>query len=822
MRTTTNSRYIEDFATGKQVLLTPEEPVRQQHERILVEDYGYFKTDMDIEVRIPRGTGYFPDKADIVVYSGEGRDPTKDIVGIVEAKRPERTDGIEQLKSYMTATSAIWGVWTNGTDIAYVCRQGTKILEDHIHNIPIKGQSLADIGRLKKSALKPFGRSDLKAAFNRILNSLYANANITRRERLGGEMIKIIFSKIQDEKMYLDRPAEFRAEMGEAPRNVANRIKKLFRDVLVELKGDDIFTQQDKIELDDSSIRWVVGQLQHGSLLKTDTDVVGDAFEVFSEAKFVGEKGEFFTPRGVVHVAVKLADPNPNETVSDPACGSGGFLITAMKHIWGKMEKDPRWRGAPDLKENQRRMAVRSLFGIDKELDLVKIAKAHMAIAGDGRSNICHQNSLHTAGQFKGDALKHFVSGNDFNQFDVILTNPPFSTQTKISARDAANFELGYKWKQDKKLGGWTRGNKSGKRDPYVLFIERCLDMLKVGGTLCIVLPETVFHAPSKEYIRQYFLQGNNLIAVVDLPHNAFRPHCNAKTCLLVLKKGVPQQDRIIMATPKEVGHDHNGKPLYRYGTDILWDDLAEVLEELDMPDDPQNKHVFSVHLSEFDPNILVPRYYRIIQDPPKMPAGRVPVSLKQLLDEKIVETWNGHGSPPAHEKGMGDIPYIRVSDIVNWEMYRNPVTGIPEDVYLKKLGKKRIPKEGDVIFVRRGSYRIGTVAMASPRDERVLLTTELLTLRVINMPNKYGITPFYLLFLLSSDLVRKQLDHYVFVDTTLPNILDRWEKLILPIHADQQEIERISKKIEEVIRHKWAAQEQTDILRNQMGKIVT
>ncbi|MDE0397746.1 MAG: N-6 DNA methylase [Candidatus Poribacteria bacterium] len=815
---TTNSKYIEDFATGKQVLKTPEEEVRQEYEHILVESYGYYKTDIDIEVRIPRGTGYFPDKADIAVYSGDGRDPTKDIVGIVEAKRPDRTDGIEQLKSYMTATSAIWGVWTNGTDIAYVCRQGTKVLEDHIHNIPVRGQSLEDIGRLTKDSLKPFGRSELKVIFRRILFTLYGNGNISRRDRLGGEMIKIIFSKLQDEKTYLDRPPEFRAEVGEAPRKIASRVKKLFRDVLDELKGDDIFKQQDKIVLDDPSIAWVVGQLERGSLLKTDTDVVGDAFEVFSEPQFVGEKGEFFTPRGVVHIAVKLADPNPNQIICDPACGSGGFLVTVMRHIWGKMEKDPKWRGTPELKESKRRMAEQFLFGIDKEVDLVRIAKAHMAIAGDGRSNICHQNSLHTTSQFKGDALKHFVSGDNFEQFDIILTNPPFSTKTKISARDAANFELGYTWKLDEQLGKWIKGNTPGNRDPYVLFIERCLDMLKVRGTLCIVLPETVFHGPSKEHLRHFFLHGNNLIAVIDLPHNTFRPYCNAKTCLLVLQKGVPQQERIIMAMPEEMGHD----PLYRYGTDELWDDLAEVLEELDRPEDEENKHVFSVSSSEFDPDILMPKFYRGIQKLPNIPKDRASVSLEELLDDGIIEAWDGHGSPPAHEKGMGEIPYIRVSDIVNWEMYRNPVTGIPEDVYLKKLGKKRTPKEGDVIFVRRGSYRIGTVAMVSPRDERVLLTTELVTLRVTNMPNKYGITPFYLLFLLSSELVQNQLDHCVFVDTTLPTIGKRWKKLILPIHTDLQEIERISKQVENVMRHKWAAQEQTDILRNQMGKIVT
>lgn len=195
-----DNKHIKDYATGKSVRVTPEEPVRQEYERILVEDYGFFKTDIDIEVQIPRGTGYYSDKADIVVYSGNGRDPVKDIFGIVETKRPERTDGIEQLKSYMTATSADWGVWTNGTDIAYIGRQGTKILENYIRNIPVRGQSLHDIGRLKKSELAPFGRSDLKAAFKRILYTLYANANITRRERLGEEMIKIIFSKIQDEK----------------------------------------------------------------------------------------------------------------------------------------------------------------------------------------------------------------------------------------------------------------------------------------------------------------------------------------------------------------------------------------------------------------------------------------------------------------------------------------------------------------------------------------------------------------------------------------------------------------------------------------------
>ena len=110
------------------------------------------------------------------------------------------------------------------------------------------------------------------------------------------------------------------------------------------------------------------------------------------------------------------------------------------------------------------------------------------------------------------------------------------------------------------------------------------------------MLPETVFHAPSLAYLRHFLLSGNNLVAVIDLPHNTFRPHCNAKTCLLCLKKGVPQQEHIVMATPEEMGHDHTGQPLFRYGSADLWDDLVEVLDELDVPDNQQNKHVFSIH----------------------------------------------------------------------------------------------------------------------------------------------------------------------------------------------------------------------------------
>lgn len=145
----------------------------------------------------------------------------------------------------------------------------------------------------EKSELIPFAHGELKAVFRRVLFTLYSTASISRREKLGNEMMKIIFSKLQDEKDYADRLPEFRAEAGEPPEAVTKRVKKLFRVVCDELKQDRIFKDNEEIELDDKSVAWVVGQLERGCLLETESDVVGDAFEVFRNPNLLEKKGNF-------------------------------------------------------------------------------------------------------------------------------------------------------------------------------------------------------------------------------------------------------------------------------------------------------------------------------------------------------------------------------------------------------------------------------------------------------------------------------------------------------------------------------------------------
>ena len=807
---------IKDFVTGKAIPASPEESVRQEYEHILVEDYGYKKSEVDIEVQIPRWQGYFPDRADIVIFkSGGGRDPASDILGIVEVKRSYKKEGLAQLKSYMTATSAIWGVWTNGDDIAYICRPSGKqtVLEDYLNNIPARGQSIQDVGRIKKQNLKPFGRSELKSAFRRILRKLYANTNISRREKLGGEMIKLIFSKIEDEKTYIDRVPYFRVEAGEDPNEVKSRIVKLFERVKEELKNDDVFSLHETITLDAKAVTWVVGQLERSSFLKTDTDVVGSAFEIFAESRLVGEKGEFFTPRGIIDIAIQLVDPQPEESICDPACGSGGFLIHAMKHIWEIMDKSPKWKNSPRIQELKQKLASRSLFGIDKENDLVKIAKAYMAISGDGRSNIIHENSLHEPKEFTSIAKQVFIKNNAFKKFDVVLTNPPFGAKTKVVKSSAKNFQLGHNWK--KEVSGQWKKDKVCERDPYILFVERCLDILSEKGRLAIVLPETAFHAPKTEYLREFILKKVCIQAIIDLPHNAFRPHCNAKTCLLVAtKKSGHKSENIIMATPKQMGHDHQGRPLYQPGTQKIWDDLISVKQELNNPGSKKNKFVFLVPYAKITDN-LIPAYYKGLMHLPKAPKGQVGVKMEALLDQGIIGAWDGHGSPPSESKGQGPVPYIRVADIVNWELYRNPVSGISKEIYHRMTKNKEKVVSKDILFVRRGSFRIGTVAMASPRDREILLTRELLTFRVLKEKNPYKINAFYLLWLLSSEFIQKQIESKVFVDTTLPNIGHRWKELILPIHKDTMQVAKISKLTESAIRKKWKAQDDIQQIRD-------
>ena len=359
-----------------------------------------------------------------------------------------------------------------------------------------------------------------------------------------------------------------------------------------------------------------------------------------------------------------------------------------------------------------------------------------------------------------------------------------------------------------------TSGNVS------TIFLERALQFLKPGGRLGIILPETYFHAIRQRRVLDFIFKGNNVQYVIDLPQNTFRPYNNAKCIVLIMQKGVEQQEYIDMAVAEEIGHDHQGKPLYRFdehkkATNFLWDDIDCIMKEID--EEPiTRKYTFQVNAQKvIDKHILVPRYYwnnRIaeIKEQAKK-NGFTLVTLGTLLKNKVIRNFDGNGSPKSQFKGLGEIQYVRVKDIVNWQVYTDVTSLIPEEEFVRlyKIEKQLSPY--DVLFVRRGSYRIGSVAVVSPYNLKCILTREILVLRVIDLNNKYGITPEYLLYALSHALTFENAKNKIFIDTTLPNIADRWKEILIPVCIDKEKLDFITKKVHSIISSQWDALKQIE-----------
>jgi len=497
--------------------------------------------------------------------------------------------------------------------------------------------------------------------------------------------------------------------------------------------------------------------------------------------------------------------------------------------MWKDLEKQAEDFGWSELALNEEKTAtaIHKIRGIEKDSFLSKVAKAYMAIIGDGKGGIFCENSLEIPTEWKSKTRQNVNLG----QFNVLLANPPFGKDIKVEGTELLNqYDLGYKWKAKGKSFEKTSKLKDVET-PQIIFIERCLQLIKEGGRMGIVLPETFFHAPRSRYVLHKMLKNNNLTWVIDLPHNSFRPHNNAKCLAIVIEKGVKQQKQVNMAVLEEIGHNHQGKEIYRWDNETksidrsqLWDDTPLVVNEIKTS---FSKYCFKVDFEKtLLKNIYVPRYYwdnkieEIKELAEKQNLQLIPI--KDLISKKILKCFDGHGSPPAEYKGRGDVTYVRVKDIVNWEVYKNPTATIPEDIYLAKKGTKKDIFEGDILYVRRGSYRIGSVAMVSPFDIKSLLTREILILRVIKEDNIYDLNPFYLLYLLSHNLTQLQSFNKVLIETTLPNIGDRWNELMLPISKDKKQREMISKRMKSVIMNKWKAIEELEKLKEELGDLTT
>lgn len=826
--------YVIDYISGQEVKASPEEvEATQVFSKILVEDYGYPKTQIQtrpqfhVKVRPSDTKKEYP--VDIAVFSDDEKTDNS-LYLLVECKKKTRKDGRTQLENYLTLSRANIGVWFNGDERFYLLKQITedgRVLFKDIPNIPKHGERLEDIGKFKRKDLKT--THNLKTVFNAIRNYLAGNATGTTMDQtIAQQIINIIFCKIYDERFTkMEDTVTFRAGFNENSATVSKRIKELF--LKVKSKYSEVLEVADEVKLDDASIKYVVGELQAYCLIDTERDVIADAFEVFIQYALKGGQGQFFTPRNVVKLMVEIVKPQPDEIVIDPACGSGGFLVESMRYMWRQLEKQAKEYGWSEiaLEEEKKSCAIKCIKGIEKDSFLAKVTKAYMAILGDGKGGIFCEDALMRPSEWKNATQQSVGLGH----FDVLLANPPFGKDIKVTGEDKLKqYELAYTWKIEN--GKYVKTNTLKKEEAIqIIYIERCLSLLREGGRMGLIIPETYFHAPRTKYILKYLLRNNNVMWLVDLPHNTFRPHNNAKCVVIILQKGRPQQNEINMAVAEQMGHDHQGKEMFRWDsktkkidTSKPWDDIPLILEEFWK--NKFNKYCFKVDKKIVgQKEVYVPRYYwknkmeEISQQAQENNQTLVPIS--KLIKDKVISFFDGHGSPEAETKGKGDIPYIRVKDIVNWEVYKDPTSKIPLETYLEKKGDKKDIKVHDILYVRRGSYRIGSVAMVSPYDVKALYTREILILRVAEN-NNYGITPYYLLYLLSHKLTQMQAENKILIETTLPNIADRWKELELPIDNDKQKIQEISLRIKNVIENKWNAVEEIAKICEELGNLTT
>lgn len=575
--------YLVDYISGKHIKDGPEErDAVQVFAKMLVEDYGYPKAHIQtrpqyrVKARPSDTKKEYP--LDIVVF-GNAKKADDDLYIVVECKKKDRKDGKTQLQDYLRFCRANLGVWFNGQERLFLKKieKGGKVLFEEIPNIPLFGQRVEDVGLFKRKDLKP--STNLKAVFKTMRNYLAANAvGITRDEVFAQQLINLIFCKIYDERFTKpDDVVMFRAGVDEESKDVKARILVLFD--RVKKQYSDVIEVADAIQLDATSLTHVVGALQQYALTQSDRDAVGEAFETFIGPALKGPQGQFFTPRNVVKMIIDMVDPKADEKIIDPSCGSGGFLIEALRHVWRAVEErglELQWPER-EIDSEKQKVAINNLRGIDKDNFLSKVAKSYLAILGDGRGGVFCENSLDSPKNWDRKAR----DGVQLGAFDVVITNPPFGKKLAIESEEVLKaFDLGHEWKADK-TGAFAKGNVLDKQPPQILFIERCLDLLRDGGRMGIVLLESTFGMPKYRYVVDYLNKRAKILAIVTLPEDLFQPFTHAKTCVVVLEKTPASEPYpIFMCDVKWCGHDSRGNPTWavdKDGKKVLLDEIPQV-----------------------------------------------------------------------------------------------------------------------------------------------------------------------------------------------------------------------------------------------------
>ncbi|MBS1579052.1 MAG: N-6 DNA methylase [Bacteroidetes bacterium] len=583
------------------LVLKPEEVVRQKYICRLVNNYGFSLEQMEQEVLVSntkRGTGGA--RADIIVYKNAAdKKKRKDAVIIVECKADNITIQSEdyfQGANYAAMCGADFFVTTNEkeTKIFKVVKGEIPKRLDEVVNIP-DAKIINDdkkISELLKQT-KAFTRDEFSKLLFKCHNIIRNNDKLSP-EAAFDEISKVLFIKIRYERTNSENQIfskeAFKADKASyekyKPKDGKDFYQFLFEQTKEDFKDDDLFEPNEIIRIRENSFEAIVEELEIYNLSTTSDDVKGIAFEQFLGKTFRGELGQFFTPRTIVDFIVDVLDPQEGEIICDPCCGSGGFLIKAFEYVRAKIENeihqakekikttyyDAAYEKLSDKKKaevdetvndlfqklnaeldiNNPKSRIRTLsydciFGTDANPRMSRTAKMNMIMHGDGHGGVHHNDGLLN------------VNGIFENRFDVILTNPPFGSRVekslKITEADKytdqeriRKYQKRYGKAYDEALKQVNDNIDKPLLDLYetgsmstlteVLFIERCLNLLKPGGRMGIVLPEGVLNNTNLQKIRDFVESKAKILLITSIPQDVFiASGATVKPSLLFFKK---------------------------------------------------------------------------------------------------------------------------------------------------------------------------------------------------------------------------------------------------------------------------------------------
>lgn len=583
---------IKCFITGVLRSDTPEERVRQEWARKLVEEYGYPKESIGVGVTIPMGRAR--KYADLVIYEPDKPHAIEHIRIIVEAK-PEKAKpsdkkkGIEQLQSYLAACpNSKWGLWVGLERQAF-----QRITKDGKHeflpttDIPRFGEEAPR--RLTYKDLKP--AEGLKRELRRIHNYIYANQGLPK-EQAFHELLKLVFCKVYEERTKgANAPLDFDIAPEErfskaGKQALRKRIEKLFDGVKAQYPY--IFDADERIRLNDDVLAYAVSELRQYSFLRTRTDIKGAAYQEVVRDNLRGDRGEFFTPDNVCRMAVRMGVETlitsskgskgwTNIRILDPAVGAGGFLRAFMNELRAYLTKREQGKHSSEEALEQavlgelREVCNRNVFGLDINPLLVRAAQMNLVMHGDGSSNAYHVEggSLIPFSRMPWTVQDKLPPGS----VDLIVTNPPFGNGPGLKVDNPDILEA-YELTKYGLEGGRSRSSLP----PEQLFIERAYQWLAPGGVLAIVLPDSILSNPGLKFIREWILEKFVVVASVDLPIETFVAFggTGTQTSVLVLRKkteeeiereklsGKPLEYEVFMAVPRTMGYDRRGNDLWK------------------------------------------------------------------------------------------------------------------------------------------------------------------------------------------------------------------------------------------------------------------